>query len=169
MGVAACALLLLTTFPHTAISAGINAEAVLSRTTAVRASRGASSLRVDPHLAVAAQRRAEEIVRAAHFAHVRPDGSSFAQLAEELGYPYERLGENLAIDFLHERPMVDAWLASPHHQRNLLAPTYGDTGVGVASGAVNGIPTIVVVQLFGSLRDPLLRGWGRLPAALPMS
>jgi len=86
----------------------------------------------------------------------------------EAGYPFDRVAENLAIDYLNETPMMDAWLQSPSHRRNLLNDGYAHIGVGVASGTVDGIPTIVVVQLAGSLRDPATRGWTRLTSALPL-
>lgn len=166
--VAACALLLSTWASGPAVSAGLHSAALAERTNAVRLAHGARPLRVDATLSAAAQRRAEEIVSSGKFAHERPDGTLFARAADETGYAYAVLGENLAIDFLHEDPLLDAWLASPDHRRNLLSDAYADIGIGIASGDVDGIPTMVAVELFGSLRDPLLRGWERTPAALPL-
>ena len=160
--------LLFLALPHGAISAGIHADTVTDRTNVVRIAAGLRPLWTDAELTAAAQRRATEIVQSAAFDHARPDGAPFSAAVVEAGYPFDRVAENLAIDYLNEAPMIDAWLKSAGHRRNLLGDGYAHIGVGVASGTVDGIPTIVVVQLAGSLRDPASRGWKRLPAALPL-
>ncbi|MDP3770883.1 MAG: CAP domain-containing protein [bacterium] len=160
--------LLFLALPYGAISAGIHADTVTDHTNVVRVAAGLRPLWTDAALTAAAQRRAEELVRSSTFDHVRPDGAPFSTAVVETGYPFDRVAENLAIDYLNEAPMIAAWLRSASHRRNLLGDGYAHIGVGVASGTVDGIPTIVVVQLAGSLRDPASRGWKRLPAALPM-
>ncbi|MBI4449924.1 hypothetical protein HY634_02615 [Candidatus Uhrbacteria bacterium] len=161
--------LLFLALPHGAISAGIHADTVTDRTNTVRVAAGLRPLWTDSALAAAAQHRAEEIVGSSTFDHARPDGSPFSTAVVATGYPFDRVAENLAIDYLSEAPIVAAWLKSPSHRRNLLGDGYAHIGIGVASGIVDGIPTIVVVQLAGNLRDSASRGWKRLPAALPMS
>lgn len=160
--------LLFLILPNAAVSAGIHADAVVAHTNAVRARTGRSALRVDPALAAAAQRRAEELVATGHFDHTRPDGAPFSTIVTESGYPFVRVGENLAIDFLNEQPLVAGWMASASHRANLLNTSHAHMGVGVATGTYGGIPTTVVVQLLGSTRPPAERGWHRLSSALPI-
>lgn len=56
-------------------------------------------------------------------------------------------GENLARGYNGAREVVDAWLASPEHCRNLLAPEYSVAGVGVH--AVPDQETVWVVEFGG--------------------
>jgi uncharacterized protein YkwD len=160
--------LLSLVLPNAAVSAGIHADAVVAYTNDARLRAGRPALRQDPALTVAAQQRAEELARAAHFDHTRPDGAPFSTILTERGYPYARVGENLAIDFLNEQPLIAGWIASESHRNNLLNSSHAHIGVGVATGTYGGIPTTVVVQLLGSTRLPTERGWRRLPSALPM-
>lgn len=160
------AFLLFLILPNAAVSAGIHPDAVVVHTNSIRALAGQPSLRVDAVLTTAAQRRAEELAAAGHFDHTRPDGAPFSTIITESGYPLARVGENLAIDFLNEQPLVRAWVASEGHRRNLLNASHAHIGVGVATGIYQGIPTTVVVQLLGSTRAPDTRGWTRLTSAL---
>lgn len=161
-----CAFLLLFFFSaHDVVSAGIAPHDIAAQTNAARRSAAIHALRPDPILTNAAQQRAEEIVASGRFDHVRPDGTSFATAV--LPNVYDRVGENLAIDFLRDTPIIGAWRDSPSHRANLLGTQYQRMGVGVASGIVQGLPTIVVVELFGSSAAPDTRGWKRLSSALP--
>lgn len=160
--------LLFLVLPNAAVSAGIHADAIVAHTNAVRVHTGRSALRFDPALAAAAQRRAEELAATGHFDHTRPDGAPFSTIVTESGYPFARVGENLAIDFLNEQPLVAGWMTSESHRANLLNASHTHMGVGVATGTYGGIPTTVVVQLLGSTRPPAERGWHRLSSALPI-
>ncbi len=160
--------LLFLVLPNAAVSAGIHPDAVVAHTNAIRMRAGQSALRVDHALAAAAQHRAEELAAAAHFDHTRPDGAPFSTIVTASGYPFARVGENLAIDFLNEQPLVRAWMESEGHRVNLLNASHTHIGVGVATGTYHGVPTTVVVQLLGSTRAPAQRGWNRLPSALPI-
>src|SRR3989338_2498385 len=97
--VCAFLLLFLSSAPM-AVSAGISSEAIEVQTNAERRAAGLPALRHDPLLAHVAKMRAEEIVASSRFDHVRPDGTSFATIIPQ--HQYERVGENLAIDFLRD-------------------------------------------------------------------
>lgn len=159
---------LLLTLPNTAVSAGISADSVVARSNVIRVKQARLPLRADAALAQAAQLRARELVAGAYFDHVRPDGAPFSTAVIEARYPFERVAENLAIDYLNESPLLDGWLESPSHRQALLNPEYAHVGIGVASGVIGGKPTIVTVQLLGRPQTPELRGWIRLANALPM-
>ena len=164
----ALSFLLFLLLPNAAVSAGIHAEAVIAGTNAIRAAQDRPTLRTDAALAAAAQQRAEELAASAAFDHVRPSGAPFSTAVAEAQYPFERVAENLAIDYLNESPLLDGWLGSKSHRRTLLSAEYAHIGVGVAAGVVNGRPTVVTVQLLGRTQSPELRGWSRLTSALPV-
>ncbi|MBI4142599.1 CAP domain-containing protein [Candidatus Uhrbacteria bacterium] len=143
------AVLLLFAIPSNALSPGVDRNVLIDATNAARKTRELRPLDANPLLTAAAQARAEELIRNAYFAHERPDGTSFATAVTASGYPFARVAENLAMDFLHESPMVNAWLESPTHRGNLLNATYEDIGIGISYGIIRGAPSTVVVQLLG--------------------
>ncbi|MBI2483409.1 CAP domain-containing protein [Candidatus Uhrbacteria bacterium] len=163
---AVIAALALLAMPRFVVSAGIRADTVLVDTNRIRSTAGAPPLHMDTALTAAAQQRAEEILTRQHFAHERPNGTSFATAAQDARYPFSRVAENLAIAFTAEDPLMRAWDQSPDHRRNLWNTQYTDTGIGIASGDFAGIPTIVVVQMFGERQAPNLRLWHALPSGL---
>lgn len=146
--------LLFFSFPSTTASAGVRAYALVEQTNAIRTAAEARALAPDSLLTVAAQQRAEEIIAAQQFAHMRPDGTSFATAVLAAQYPYERVAENIAMDFFDETRVLSAWEQSASHRENLFGD-YEHIGIGVATGAFQGIPTIVVVQLVGSAATPM--------------
>ncbi|HEY4537043.1 MAG TPA: CAP domain-containing protein [Erysipelothrix sp.] len=66
----------------------------------------------DEALYQAAQIRAKEISEL--FSHTRPDGSSWDSVSDDV------MGENLAHGFKDPQKLVNAWVASPSHQENLV-------------------------------------------------
>jgi hypothetical protein len=63
-------------------------------------------------------------------------------------------GENLAVHFDEAEDADRGWMASPGHRANIVDPRFIETGVGVAQGDFEGIPTAFVVQLFGTPKPP---------------
>jgi len=164
----ALSFLLFLLLPHAVVSAGVQADAVVARTNIVRDAHARPLLRSDDALTIAAQRRAEELASGSYFDHVRPDGAPFSTAVADARYPFERVAENLAVDYLTVTPLMDGWMESASHRQSILNGTYADIGVGVATGIVRGIPTIVTVQLLGRTKPPELRGWVRTTSALGM-
>lgn len=109
----------------------------------------------NPLLEEAAKSKAQAIFDKQLFAHNFED-TQFYQFADEANYHYVSLGENLAIDYFNPESVVKGWLASPKHRANLLNRNFKEIGVAVAQGEINGITTIVVVQLFGTPKDSLV-------------
>lgn len=165
----ALSFLLFLLLPGSAISAGIHADAVVEHANAVRTRLHRPVLFTDAALTHAAQQRANELAAHAYFDHIRPDGAPFSTAVVDAQYPFERVAENLGIDYLNAGPLVDGWMRSTSHRQSLLNEEYAHVGVGVATGIVNGIPTIVTVQLLGRTQAPELRGWVRVISALPVT
>ena len=164
----ALSFLLFLLLPNSAISAGVHADTVVGHTNIFRAKQHRPLLIPDTALTTAAQQRAEELVSGSYFDHVRPNGAPFSTAVTEANYPFERVAENLAIDYLNVTPLVHGWMRSESHRLSLLNEEYAHTGVGVATGIINGAPTIVTVQLFGRTQAPERRGWTRAIPALPI-
>jgi len=84
-------------------------------------------------LSAAAQKRAQEA--AGYFSHTRPDGTEWETVLPEYGiqFPadYTAWGENLAGGQKTPAEVVQAWMGSEGHKKNILKTSYNWIGVGV--------------------------------------
>jgi hypothetical protein len=96
-----------------------------------------------------------------YFAHIAPDGTEPWHWFSVVGYPFLYAGENLAINFTNSYDVQKAWLTSKKHRDNILDPHYQNIGIAVVEGTNNSLPTLFVVQMFGTptpeIRDTPLR------------
>ena len=79
--------------------------------------------------------RAKEIVQS--FSHTRPDGSSCFTAASDLGVTYRSAGENIAYGYATPAQVVNGWMNSEGHRKNILSASY--TKIGVGSYSANGV------------------------------
>jgi hypothetical protein len=68
----------------------------------------------------------------------------------KVGYSYLYAGENLARDFYDSYSLIDSWMSSDTHRKNLLSPNFTEVGFGIKEGYLNGIKTYIVVQMLGT-------------------
>jgi uncharacterized protein YkwD len=108
----------------------------------VRRRRGHRALKVNSRLYSAAQEHATDMVRDQYFSHVAKDGTTVVPRIRAAGYlsdtPDWTVGENLAWgsgSFSTPASIVQAWLNSPGHKRNLLNRKYREAGLAIAVGA----------------------------------
>ena len=108
------------------------AARLIELTNDVRQEHGQSALSADPRLNHAAKGYAREMASRDWFDHLGPDGSTVEQRAEASGYRgWAVLAENLARGPGQPEPaeILDRWLASPTHRRNVLSPDLTDVGI----------------------------------------
>ena len=79
----------------------------------------------------AAQVRAEEAKKS--FSHTRPNGTKCFTALAEADISYMAAGENLAGRIKTPEKVVDAWMNSPGHRKNIMNPKYSQIGVGYVS------------------------------------
>jgi uncharacterized protein YkwD len=108
----------------------------------VRAARGLPRLRLNPHLNTFASTFAQTMVRRRFFAHDIPGGPTFSQRAKASAYARSArrmtMGENIAWatdELATPAAIVDEWLRSPGHRRNVMRRQFRDIGVGVVDAA----------------------------------
>ncbi len=121
---------------------------VVAFTNEERAHAGVGTLQENTRLTAAAQAKAEDMARRGYFAHNGPEGKEPWQWILESGYDYSYAGENLAVRFVDSKEVVNAWMASPTHKRNIVKGAYTEIGIGIAQGAYQGQPATYVVQYF---------------------
>ena len=111
-----------------------------------------SSLGLDPltycaALAKSSQKYAD-VMTAGWFAHVGPTGSKFSDRILAEGYRFTYAAENLAKGQRTVKEVMAAWVASPGHYANLIAPEARAIGFGMAVDTASG--QRIWVQNFGA-------------------
>ena len=89
---------------------------------------GLSPLTQDLGAAEVAHLRAKEIVQS--FSHTRPNGSSCFTAAKELGVSYRSAGENIAYGYPTPEKVVEGWMNSEGHRKNILSSSFSKIGIG---------------------------------------
>jgi uncharacterized protein YkwD len=136
-------------YAYTARSA-IHADSVLAYTNAERYKRDIPFLSTNDALSQVARQKMLDLFARQYFAHESPTGESVSDLAKEVGYKYIVVGENLALgDFGTSKAVVDAWMNSLGHKKNILSESYSEIGIAAGRGMYEGRNTWIIVQSFG--------------------
>lgn len=107
------------------------AESVLSAVNAARAKAGCAPLRMNPKLAAAAKSHARAMAEQNFFAHSGKDGSRLPGRITRQGYDYQSAAENIAAGQDSPREVVQDWLQSSGHRKNILDCKLSETGIAV--------------------------------------
>lgn len=99
-----------------------------------RAQIGCGPLRWDRPTAGVAQAHAEDMVRRDYFSHTSPDGLSPCDRLRAAGITYLAAAENIAFGYPTAEAVLQGWLNSEGHRRNLENCRYNAHGVGLRSG-----------------------------------
>ena len=89
---------------------------------AERAKYGLAALTQDDGAQNVARVRAKEIVQS--FSHTRPDGRTCFTAASDLGVTYRSAGENIAYGYATPAQVVNGWMNSEGHRKNILSAVY---------------------------------------------
>ena len=120
----------------------------------VRARAGLVRLQRDPTLDAVAREHSEDMAARHYLAHETPEGLNPPDRMKRGGaVGYTLAGENVGTTTRPDpnREIVDAWMASPVHRDNVLAPAFNATGVGIARSADG---TWYYTQLYGTRPRP---------------
>lgn len=79
-----------------------------------------SSIALDKKLCAAAQRQAEDMAAQNKMDHQGSDGSNLPDRVKDAGYSYKRCGENIAWGQKSVEQVVEVWMKSPPHKKNIL-------------------------------------------------
>ena len=105
-------------------------DEVIRLTNIERGKAGCEPLRTDERLRIAARNHSADMARRDYFAHLSQDGRTYFQRVKAAGYP-RPAGENLARGQDSSQEVVQAWMDSPGHRRNMLSCEFDTIGVGV--------------------------------------
>ena len=116
----------------------------------VRAGQGLLRLQRDAALDAVARAHSEDMAARRYMAHETPEGLTPPDRMKRAGVVgYTLAGENIGTTTRSDpnREIVSAWMASPVHRDNVLAPVFNTTGVGIARAADG---TWYYTQLYGT-------------------
>lgn len=112
-----------------------------------RARNGLRTLTMNQTLEDQANEYACELIFYDFFAHENPiTGSTLRDRAEDFGYDYQVIGENLAAGQRTPLEAFNDWMDSEGHRRNILDERFEEIGIGIRSGGDYGL---YWVQEFG--------------------
>ena len=127
------ALPVLIALPANAASSGDPTTRVLELTNAGRAQAGCGELTRDARIDEAAESYAKDMESSGRFSHDGADGSDFSDRLEKQGYSKPG-GENIAQGQGSADAVMDAWMNSAGHRKNILDCSFTTIGIGHADG-----------------------------------
>lgn len=101
-----------------------------------------SALIWSDELALAALNHSNDMESNNYFDHTSQDGRSFSERAKEAGFTGSPVGENIARGFDSEQRVMQGWMGSPGHCRNIM--TSNATHIGIARSGEDAIWTMVL-------------------------
>jgi uncharacterized protein YkwD len=134
----------------------LTAQAIITLTNNTRALNGLSPLKANPLLNAIAESRAKDMLEKQYFAHVSPTGEQASDIAQNIGYHYKIIAENIGGgNFYTNQKIIDGWTQSPGHRKNILTREIEEMGAAVLKGDMNGAETYITVQIFGLQSPPV--------------
>ncbi|WP_344210022.1 CAP domain-containing protein [Kribbella sancticallisti] len=116
-------------------SGGAEAQ-VLQLTNSERAKSGCGPLRTNSALTRAADLHATDMVVNHYFDHTSQDGRSPFDRMKAAGFKGGAMAENIAVGYKSAAAVVDGWMKSEGHRRNILNCDYTMIGIGYDAGQV---------------------------------
>lgn len=99
-----------------------------------RTQQGCKPLRPNERLHTAARSHSEDMAARDYFSHTSPDGDSPGDRAAAAGYD-AWAGENIAMGYESAEDVVEGWMNSEGHRKNILNCDFRTIGVGLADSA----------------------------------
>lgn len=141
----ACTRIILAALLALACLAGRGAAAMdaiwqadlLFQVNAARAAHALPPLQWNTQLAEAATAHAADLQSCGRLAHDGCNGSQLPARVGRTGYAFRRISENLALCPCDAASVVQAWLGSEGHRRNLLDPNVTEMGADTRADAAD--------------------------------
>ncbi|MFI1159142.1 CAP domain-containing protein [Streptomyces sioyaensis] len=105
---------------------------VVKLVNAERSKAGCSPLTVNAKLTKAAQDHSQDMADHKNMSHTGSDGSDPGDRITKAGYNWSAYGENVAYGYSSPESVMQGWMTSPGHKRNILDCSFKEIGVGHA-------------------------------------
>lgn len=106
------------------------AQAVLELVNAERAKNGLNALQLDSALSKVAEAHSKDMATRNFFSHTNPDGLSPFDRIKNAGISYRTAGENIAAGQKTPEQVVEGWMNSEGHRKNILNASFTKMGLG---------------------------------------
>ncbi|NMS90275.1 sporulation protein [Clostridioides difficile] len=97
-----------------------------------RAKAGLNPLTLDSSVSNVATKKSQDMIDNNYFSHNSPTYGSPFDMLKKFGISYKTAGENIAMGQKTPKEVVNAWMNSEGHRKNILNPNFSKIGVGVA-------------------------------------
>jgi uncharacterized protein YkwD len=113
-------------------------ESILQQVNALRARgyncggesfKSARSLSWNDKLVVAAAGHSQDMAENNYFSHTNLRGVKAPVRVDAVGYKWTGVAENIAAGMFTTNTVMDGWMGSPGHCRNIMNPSYNEIGV----------------------------------------
>ncbi len=139
----------------------LDPNTIVTLTNQERMRYGLPALQVNQRLSDAALKKAYDIASKGRLEHtIGKPGMPWSFIAQA-GYVYKEAGENLAVHPATEEELLEGWMKSTSHRKNILNPKFTHMGIGVVSFPYAGVDSVYIVQYLASPQStpaPLIAG-----------
>ncbi|SCI79008.1 uncharacterized protein%2C YkwD family [uncultured Clostridium sp.] len=98
-----------------------------------RTNRGLQPLKFNNELSNVATKKSQDMIDRNYFDHTSPTYGSPFDMMKQFGISYRAAGENIAMGQKTPKEVMNSWMNSPGHRKNILNPDFTELGVGIAS------------------------------------
>ncbi|MBH0228625.1 SafA/ExsA family spore coat assembly protein [Halobacillus sp. KCTC 3957] len=113
-------------------------QQVINLTNQERAKNGLPALKANWQLSRVARYKSVDMRDKNYFSHTSPTYGSPFQMMKNFNINYRRAAENIAAGQRTPQEVVNGWMNSPGHRKNILDPNLKQIGVGYAKGGSYG-------------------------------
>ncbi|HCQ5968732.1 TPA: sporulation protein [Clostridioides difficile] len=97
-----------------------------------RAKAGLNPLTLDSSISNVATKKSQDMIDNNYFSHNSPTYGSPFDMLKKFGISYKTAGENIAMGQKTPKEVVNTWMNSEGHRKNIMNPNFSKIGVGVA-------------------------------------
>ncbi|MCJ7990385.1 SafA/ExsA family spore coat assembly protein [Priestia megaterium] len=109
-------------------------EQVVQLVNQERAKVGLKPLKSNWEVARVARYKSQDMIDKNYFSHTSPTYGSPFDMMKKFGITYSTAGENIAAGQATPKEVVNAWMNSDGHRKNILSSQFTEIGVGYAKG-----------------------------------
>lgn len=99
----------------------------------IRRENGLGELTLNWELSRVARYKSQDMADNRYFSHTSPTYGSPFQMMQAFGLRYRTAGENIAYGYSSPQAVVNGWMNSEGHRKNILNPSFTQIGVGYVS------------------------------------
>ena len=98
-----------------------------------RQKQGLGKLSLNAKLSNVATLKSQDMINKNYFDHTSPTYGSPFDMMKKFGISYTSAGENIAMGQETPQEVMNAWMNSDGHRKNILNPDFTELGVGIAA------------------------------------